>query len=83
MSNLGTVGEGGVAAVHASNSEGVVFANDIVRALLVVRHQVAVGEMVAGQALVAGDSSTLENRFEGGVAADPYGPRWEPNPWWH
>ena len=55
-------GKGGVAAVHASNSAGVVFANDIVRALLAVRRQVVVGEVVAGQALVAGDSSALENR---------------------
>ena len=56
------MGEGAVAAVHASNSEGVVFANDIVRALLVVPGQVAVGEVVVGKALAAGDSSTLENR---------------------
>ena len=55
------VGEGGVAAVHASNGEGVVFTNDIVRALLVVRRRVAIGEVVAGPTLVAGDSSTLEN----------------------
>ena len=58
-----SVGEGEVAAVYASNSEGVVFANDIVRTLLAVRRQVAVeGEVVADQALEAGDSSTLENR---------------------
>ena len=38
------------------------FANDIVRALLAVRRQVAVGEVVEGQALVAGKFSTLENR---------------------
>ena len=38
-----SVGEGGVAAVHASNSEGVVFTNDLVRVLLAVRRQVAVG----------------------------------------
>ena len=37
------VGEGGVATVHASNGEGVVFADDIVRALPAVRGQVAVG----------------------------------------
>ena len=38
------------------------FVNDIVRALLAVRLPVEVGEVVAGQALVAGDSSTIENR---------------------
>ena len=35
---------------------------DIVRALLAVGSQVAVGEVVAGQALVAGDPGALENR---------------------
>ena len=40
---------------------GVVFADDIVRALLVVCRQVSVGEEVVGQVLVAGDSSTLGN----------------------
>ena len=38
------------------------FANDIVRALLAVRRQSEVSEVVAGQTLVAGDSNTLENR---------------------
>ena len=38
-----SVGEGGIAAVHAGNSEGVVFRNNILRALLVVRRQVAIG----------------------------------------
>ena len=57
-----SVDEGGVAAVDARNSEGVVFANDIVRALLAVRCQFAVGAVVAGQALGASDSSTLEDR---------------------
>ena len=56
-----SVGEGGVAAVSAGNSEGVVFANRIVRAVLVVRRQVAISEVVAGHVLVAGVSSTLEN----------------------
>ena len=32
-----SIGEGGVAAVDASNGEGVVFAGDVVRALLAVR----------------------------------------------
>ena len=36
-----SIGEG-IAAVHAGNSEGVVFANDIVRALLAVCRQVAI-----------------------------------------
>ena len=56
------VGKGGVAALHASNGEGMVFADDIVRALLAIRRQVAACEVVAGQTLVAGDPSALENR---------------------
>ena len=36
------IGKGGVAAVYASNSESVVFAKDIVRALLTIRLQIAV-----------------------------------------
>ena len=40
----------------------MVFADDIVRALLAVGRQVAVGEVVAGQALVAGDPGAFENR---------------------
>ena len=53
------VGEGAVAAVYARNGEGVVFADDILRALLAVRHQVAVGQVVAGKTLVTGNPSTL------------------------
>ena len=37
------------------------FTDDIVRALLAVGRQVAVGEVVAGQALVAGDPGAFEN----------------------
>ena len=37
------------------------FADNIVRALLAVGRQVAVGEVVAGQALVAGDPASFEN----------------------
>ena len=38
------------------------FADDIVRSLLVVGRQVAVGEVVAGQALVADDPGVFEHR---------------------
>ena len=38
------------------------FTDDVVRALLAVRRQVAVGEVVAGQALVVGNPSSFENR---------------------
>ena len=40
----------------------MVFTDDIVRAPLAVGRQVAVGEVVAGQALVAGDPGAFENR---------------------
>ena len=40
----------------------MVFTDDIVRALLAVGRQVAVGEVVAGQAVVADDPGAFENR---------------------
>ena len=48
--------------MHARNCEGMVFTDDIVCVLLAVGRQVAVDEMVAGQALVAGDPDAVENR---------------------
>ncbi|MEP3304672.1 MAG: hypothetical protein ABJO05_22125 [Roseibium sp.] len=41
------------------------FASDIVRALLAVRRQIAVGEVVAGLNCLAGNPSALENRERG------------------
>ena len=38
------------------------FADDIVRSLLVIGRQVAVGEMIAGQALAAEDAGAFKNR---------------------
>ena len=54
--------EGGVPAVNARNAEGMVFANDIVHALLSVCSQVATGQVVAGQTLASHYSGALENR---------------------
>ena len=51
-----------MATFHARNCEGMVFADDIVRALLTVRRQVAVGEVIVGQALVAEDAGAFRNR---------------------
>ena len=48
--------------VNAGNGEGMVFANNIVRALLSVYSQVAVGQVFAGQTLVSRDSGAFENR---------------------
>ena len=56
------VGEGGVSAVNAGNGEGMVFANNIVRALLSVCSQVAIGQVVAGQTLVSARSKTVRGR---------------------
>ena len=56
------VGEGGVSAVNARSGEGMVFANNIVRALLSVCSEVTVGQVVAGQTLVSRDSGAFENR---------------------
>ena len=38
------------------------FEDDIVRALMVVDHEVAAGEVIAGQALVTGDPGAFKNR---------------------
>ena len=38
------------------------FTDDIVRSLLAVCRQVAVGEVIAGQALVTGDAGVFDNR---------------------
>ena len=40
----------------------MVFANNIVHALLSVCSQVAVGQVLAGQTMVSGDSGAFENR---------------------
>ena len=48
--------------VNAGNGEGMVLANNSVRALLSVCSQVAVGQVVAGQTLVSCDSDVFENR---------------------
>ena len=56
------VGEGRVATFHARNCEGMAFADDIVRVLLKIGGQVAVGEVIAGQALVAEDAGAFKNR---------------------
>ena len=40
----------------------MVFTDDIVRALLAVGRQVAVGEVIAGQALVTGDPVAFKDR---------------------
>lgn len=55
------VGEGS-SVPHERKCEGTVFAKDIVRALLVVGRQAAENEVVAGQTLVAGNSSAFDNR---------------------
>ena len=56
------VGEGGASAVNARNGEGMVFANNIFRALLSVCSQVAIRQVVAGQTLVSRYSGPFENR---------------------
>ena len=54
--------EGGVSAVNASNGEGVVSANNVVRTLLSVCSHVVLGQVVKGQTLVSCDSGAFENR---------------------
>ena len=48
--------------VNAGTCEGMVFANNIVRALLSICSQVLVGQVVVGQTLVSRDSGAFENR---------------------
>ena len=56
------VREGEVSAVNTRNGEGVVCANDVVRALLSVGGLVAINQVVAGQTLVPHDAGAVENR---------------------
>ena len=44
------------------NGEGMVFANNVVRVLLSVCGEVAIGQVVAGQTLVSRYSGAFENR---------------------
>ena len=44
------------------NGEGMVVANNIVRAVLSVCNLVAIGQVVAGNTLASRDSGALENR---------------------
>ena len=56
------VGEGGVSAVNTGNGVSVVCADNVVRALLPIGGQVAIGQVVTGQTLVSHDTSAVENR---------------------
>ena len=56
------VGKGGVSAGNAGNCEGVVFADNVVRSLLPVGGQVAIGEVVAGQTPMPRYPFAFENR---------------------
>ena len=59
--NLGASARAKFRRFLRGNGEGMVFASNIVRALLSVRSQISVGQMVAGQALVSRDSKAFEN----------------------
>ena len=59
------VGEGEVSTVCTRNGEGVVCANYVVRALLSVGGQVAIGQVVTGQTQVSHDTSAVDNRQGG------------------
>ena len=50
------VGEGGISAVNAKKGLGMVFANNVVRALLPIGGQVTIGQVVTGQAPVSRNS---------------------------
>ena len=59
------VSESGVSAVNTRNGEGVVRADNVIRAFFPVGGQVKISQVVAGQALVSHDASAVENRQEG------------------
>ena len=48
-----SIGESGVASIDSSDGEGVLFAHDFISALLSVASEVAGGELIAIQALMA------------------------------
>ena len=56
------VDEGGVSAVDTRKGEGMVFGNNVVRALKPVCGQVTIGQVVAGQTLVSLYAGAFENR---------------------
>ena len=60
------VREGGVAPVDASNCKSVLFANELVSSLLSFTGEVAIGEMVAVNALVGSAVGAVEDG-EGGA----------------
>ena len=64
------VGDGEVFAVNTRNDEGVVCADNAVRALLPVGGQVAIGVVVTGQTLVSIDTSVIET-LRGGRGSLP------------
>ena len=56
-----SIGESGVAPIDASNGEGVLFAHDFISALLSVASEVAVGELIAIEALMATPVRSVED----------------------
>ena len=47
-----SIGESGVAPIHPSNGEGVLFVHNFIDALLSVASEVAIGELIAIEALM-------------------------------
>ena len=56
-----SIGESGVAPIDPSNGEGVVFVHDFIRASLSVASEVAVGELIAIEALMATSVRSVED----------------------
>ena len=56
-----SIGESGVAPIHPSNGEGVLFAHDFISASLSVASEVAVGELIAIEALMATPVRSFED----------------------
>ena len=56
-----SIGESGVAPIDSSNGEGVLFAHDFISASLSVASEVAVGELIAIEALMATPVRSVED----------------------
>ena len=56
-----SIGESGVAPIHPSNGEGVLFAHDFIGASLSVASEVSMGELIAIEALMGTTARAFED----------------------
>ena len=56
-----SIGESGVAPIDSSNGEGVLFAHTSIRAVLSVAREIAIGELIAIEALMGTTLQSIHN----------------------